>query len=186
VLRSLEFRVAAIAWFWAAVLPADAQRPQPEERGSGPWIAAALGYGAVAVGPRSAPSGVTSEVAGGFALSPRWRLGARMIHWSAFTWDGPAWRARTISAFVGYRGPSVVAFTAGLGVARVWDASNPPSARAWVAETGVELAVPRASTVGLRLYMLHDWAFAKSDVRGSLPFGSLAQFHVGLLGVILH
>ena len=150
-----------------------------------PWLGVSFSWGSVGVEPRSSRSGPGSELSLGISIRPRWRVGVRTQFWSALTFDGISWRAHTVKAVGSYRTESGIAFTGGLGRARIWDADGRASVRAVVMETGIEFVVPRESLLGFRFFAVRDWALTKSDVRGNFGFGSLYQFHAGV-GLLLH
>jgi hypothetical protein len=170
-------RLALICVVLATPLSAQSTAPPAT---IGPWLGASFSLGVVGIEPRSSAGGPGAELTAGLKIGPSWRIGGRLHAWSSMAFDGPSWKARTVTGVVAYRTQSTFTFTGGFGAASIWDAAGPTSVRAGVVETGVEFTARV-----IRFYALRDWAVSTSHVKGrSLPFGSLYQFHVGL-GLLL-
>lgn len=185
-MASQQLAMGLIVSLGIAVSPMQAQSIERASDSGGMWFGTSLAYGVVGTGGNSSGSGLGYDLTGGLEFGP-WRFGARVQRWVEvlIVGDQPARRSRTTKAIGAYHTESGIAFTGGFGRMRIWDRESPSSARAWVAETGIEFVLPRESDLGLRFYAVRDWAMSESEVTGGLAPGRLYQFHVGF-GFLLH
>jgi hypothetical protein len=155
-----------------------------------PWAAASVGVGFIKVMSGSDGGGPMGELAAGIESPGGLGAGVRWLRWEQrdLLSNSGGYDARTLIAVATYRVPSLsfLHLTAGLGRSTIdshdsgFITPNAWTARARIAETGLEIVVPPARAFGLRFVVLREWRLSATGAPQTPQGPSLNQWYLAL------